>query len=370
MRYLQFIPGCMSFGLRNSEKLQKEAAEKFRNMMAAILEYRATVVVSLLLLMYFLWMDITLYYQIQSMHPMGSVTSKPSMESHALFSPFSGLSVKMMMMDQVNNYIHTPLAQIFNQVSHFSDVFYFITPNMISFLGVLFALAAAKCVSADNLTMHYIAVLLFQIRTWLDALDGIVARARLGVIQHVSLRYTTGYVVDGLADAIGFGAFVYGCYIYLCKIFNKSKYYLPVHNEDGGIEKNGMTPVYSTPIVNPGKALFVCCCFGFQLALSAFCWDHYVDAYHSLLENRQVSESEAIIQNEILRSSVVWVIMWFWRILNAHSLMQMLLFAVFINRIWEFLTWIQYIGFSTIIILTVLTHLHLHSIQNYIGHVS
>lgn len=357
----------MSPGLKIS---RKESVEKFRGVMAAVLEYRATVAVSLLLLMYFLWMDVALYYQIQTLQPSGPVTSKPTTKSHSLFSPFSGLSVKMMMMDQVNNYIHTPLAHIFNQVTSFSDVFYFITPNMVSFTGVLFALAAAKCVSSENLSMHYVAVLLFQVRTWLDALDGIVARARLGVVQHVSLRYTSGYVVDGVADAIGFGVFVFACYLYICKTFNKpTKHYLPLHTVDCDMEKNGSASIYVPPVTSR-RVLFVASCFGLQLFLSAFFWDHYIDAYHTLLESRNVSESHAIVQNEVLHSSVVWVIMWFWRILNAHSLMQMLLFAVFINRIWEFLLWIQYIGFAALATLTVLTHLHLQSVEKYVAQVS
>ena len=57
-----------------------------------------------------------------------------------------GLSIKMMMLDQVNNYIHTPLANIFNRVTNFSEVFSFISPNMVSFAGFLSACAAAKFV--------------------------------------------------------------------------------------------------------------------------------------------------------------------------------------------------------------------------------
>ena len=32
------------------------------------------------------------------------------------FTPFKGLSVKLMMMDQVNNYIFEPLAEVFDEV--------------------------------------------------------------------------------------------------------------------------------------------------------------------------------------------------------------------------------------------------------------
>lgn len=118
-------------------------------------DQRATVLVTTCLLMYFGWMDVALYYRVQNLPP-------PSPENNIklnatgialhpepppkLFSPFNGLSVKMIMLDQVNNYIHTPLAQIFNRVTNFAHVFYFITPNMVSFMGFLSACAAARFV--------------------------------------------------------------------------------------------------------------------------------------------------------------------------------------------------------------------------------
>lgn len=64
----------------------------------------------------------------------------------SIFTCIVGLSVKMMMLDQVNNYIHTPLAQIFNRMTDFAKVFHFITPNMISFMGFLSACVAAKLI--------------------------------------------------------------------------------------------------------------------------------------------------------------------------------------------------------------------------------
>jgi len=40
------------------------------------------------------------------------------------------------------------------------------------------------------------------------------------------------------------------------------------------------------------------------------------------------------LKNEIKRSSFLWVFMWFWKIANAQALMQMLLIAVYVNKLW------------------------------------
>lgn len=235
-------------------------------------EHRCTIIGLVFLTIFFLWMDISLYYKVQEIKPHSmAITSSqifptsvnsPSINSGALnsdskngasvyannknneissnletepsrlFSPFRGLSIKMMMMDQMNNYIFTPLAEIFNDITQLSKNFNSITPNMISAAGVFWAILAAKLVTYDNLIIHRLSVLFFQIRTFFDALDGIVARDHLGIKQHISLSNTSGYLVDGIADSIGFAAYLLGCYYYLRRNLPKfrlnSHHYLPV----------------------------------------------------------------------------------------------------------------------------------------------
>ncbi|XP_015912449.1 ceramide phosphoethanolamine synthase isoform X2 [Parasteatoda tepidariorum] len=348
--------------------------------MASLYENKATVIVIGALLLYFLWMDIALFYLVNtrtiSHHVLSETTpAVPTTPATVpeLFSPFAGLSVKLMMMDPVNNYIHTPAAHIFNEVTQFSSIFYFITPNMVSFIGLLFAIGAGKCMCMDARIYHCVAIFLFQMRSWFDALDGIVARSRLGMVQHVSLRNTSGYVVDGVADALGFTAFLIGCFQYLRTVVPKHKYYLPLcTNESYKDCKDGSSTTGGPPtnIVSTTAAqrrvLYVVVCFGVQMAIGAFFWDHYINAYHNLLESNAPSQSQTDAQNEVLKSSITWIIMWFWRLSNAHNFIQFLLFSIYINKLWEFLTWIQYVGFAHILTLAFFTELHLSTVRNYI----
>ncbi|CAN8004497.1 unnamed protein product, partial [Ixodes hexagonus] len=335
-------------------------------MKMSFMEHRVTLLASFALLVYFIWMDVALYHRVQSLALVGPTpSSKPS----GLFSPFTGLSVKMMMMDQVNNYVHAPLANLFNQVTRFSEVFYFITPNMISMAGVLSAAAAANVVTEDNLTMQRCAVLLMMLRTWFDALDGLVARARMGLVRHMSVRDTSGYVVDGVADALGFAVFLVGCFVNLRKKLLATKHYLPVVQMDCAAEKSASSgECFSTSSViqHPvRKIALVIVCFGVQMAISCVFWDRYINEYHVLLET--TGSGKAIAQTEVLRSSMTWIIMWFWRISNAHALMEMFLFAIFVNRMWEFLTWVQFIGFAELGTLIVFTEIHISSVSFFPG---
>lgn len=329
--------------------------------MSAVQEHRATLLAALPLFMYFLWMDVALYYRVQSVHLVGG---DHTAVAAGLFSPFTGLSVKLIMMDQANNYVYAPLADVFNQVTRFSEVFYFITPNMISLAGVISAFAAAKVVTVDSIAMHRCAVLLMSLRTWFDALDGLVARSRMGLVRHMSVRNTSGYLVDGIADTIGFTAFLVGCFLYLHRKLPITKHYLPMTQSEPA-EK--VSPVLSTFTTIPHpmrRIIIVVVCAGVQMALSCLFWDRYIHAYHVLLETSNPAKEEA--QSRVLRSSMMWIIMWFWKICNAHSLMQMFLIAIFIGKMWEYLVWIQYVGFVVLSVLIVFTEIHLSSARAYL----
>lgn len=350
-------------GLRKDQQHCDESARD--RMRMPLLEHRVTLLVSFALLTYFLWMDVALYHRIQNLDLVGPT---PSSRPAGPFSPFTGLSVKMIMMDQVNNYVHAPLADIFNQVTRFSEVFYFVTPNMISMAGVLSAVAAAKVVTDESLTMQRCAVLLMTLRTWLDALDGLVARSRMGLVRHLSIRDTSGYLVDGIADTIGFAVFLVGCFLHLRKRLPTTKHYLPMIQVDCGAEKATVNGISSFSIIQHPvkKIIFVVVCFGLQMAVSCVFWDRYINAYHLLLET-SVSSGKTMAQTDVLRSSMTWIIMWFWRISNAHALMQMFLFAIFLNRMWEFLVWVQYIGFAVLGTLVLFTEIHLSSVKHYLA---
>jgi phosphatidylglycerophosphate synthase len=124
------------------------------------------------------------------------------------------VTVKALMLDHTNHYLFAPLAALFDDLVGFSrhDV---ITPNMISFFHVFVAVISGRMVASDSLSCRRFGVVLFQVRTFLDDLDGHVARAKRHIRGERSEIGTTGYYVDGICDALGCVALMVGVFVFL-----------------------------------------------------------------------------------------------------------------------------------------------------------
>lgn len=439
-------------------------------------------------------MDACLYYQIQSIDEETSAVANSSSDatiSHGSelvgknfmnkFSyAFQGMSVKLMMTDPVDNYLLAPLAEAFADMVNFKDNFWFITANMVSYAGVVSALVAAKLVSYDSSTMHKLSYVMFQLRTWLDDLDGTVARSRLGIVKHESLQKTPGYVIDGVCDAIGFVAYIVGCYIFLKNTIRRqsrgptNRYnlqsiteikssspstYIPLqqecddHNDElnqnqpdsdrefnsvdeddedihfsadgefgytgrnkcsgnsiaksgssnkdsssiiGGIQRSfrvkrkkySRSKIYLEKIQNGKqssvifyryikekiknnlsnrKLVLVTVCFLLQIAMCATFWNRYILVYKDLLESPSEEPTKIKLKVKILKSNLMYIIIWFWRLINGHSLMQMLITSVLLGKLWQFLDFVKYVGFIVIITLATITELHIIDVRNFLS---
>ena len=370
---------------------------------------RIFVIILILLIFFFTWRDVRLYQELQSTSIIfNDKSSSSSWLPHHESSPSSksSLSVKLIMMDSANCYIFIPIAEKFDQLVRVSQDFPRITANMISFLGVLAAAVSARLLLVDSLWIHRLAVLFFQVRTFFDALDGIVARNRLGIFFHVSLVSTSGYFVDAVADTIGFTLVVLACYIFLERKTYANKHYIRYMNNNNNICHNHShdheyLPLYSDKreslssssssshledmkptqtnatiktctrrlmsSVESNYIFFICLCFGLQLAVTSLFWNRYIQVYHQLLETRPSSVKQADRQNLVLHSNVTFLIMYLWRIACGHSMIQMLSTAILFNRIYEFFNWIKYAGFGLIIGLAFLTEIHIFHIQLFIN---
>lgn len=90
-----------------------------------------------------------------------------------------------------------------------------ITPNMISFFHVFVAILAGRLVAFDSLGYRRVGVVLFQVRTFLDDLDGHVARVKRHIRGERSEIGTMGYYVDGICDGLGCIALMVGVFVFL-----------------------------------------------------------------------------------------------------------------------------------------------------------
>ena len=81
------------------------------------------------------------------------------------------------------------------------------------------------------------------------------------------------------------------------------------------------------------------------------CWNYAQVQFSSILESDQFAHSETQInaQSQVLKSSTMWMIIYFWRLFNPHSLTQIILISILYNRTHEFFLCVCYIGYFPIV---------------------
>ncbi len=191
------------------------------------------IVLASLILIYFLWMDLALYYKLQSgwedllivqTYENLNATSggvgavPPSPTKMAFFDPFNPISVKLLMVDHANHYVYYSACWwLDTHLLHIADKLSFITPDMISMSHVVVAALGARLIVADSINQRRLGVVLFEMRSLLDSYDGMVARARSNTVGMSQANGGWGYWMDGICDAIGTVFFFLGAWVLLQK---------------------------------------------------------------------------------------------------------------------------------------------------------
>lgn len=95
------------------------------------------------------------------------------------FTVFNPLSVKLIMVDHMTHYVHDVVARFIEDNLHFSSMFSFITPNFVSFFGLLLAFIGCSLIAFSNDPAHArLGAVLFELRNLADSLDGVVYRSQ------------------------------------------------------------------------------------------------------------------------------------------------------------------------------------------------
>ncbi|KAG6464446.1 hypothetical protein O3G_MSEX014519 [Manduca sexta] len=270
-------------------------------------------------------------------------------------NPLCHPTVKALMVDHINHFIYGPLCAIVDIGLGISDRMLFITPNMISFFHVFVAFLGAKLLTCQSLAARRFGIVLFQLRMFLDDLDGHVARERKHIKGERSEVGTLGYWVDGICDLIGVVAMMIGILIYLKNNPPRRGYKgtpvstLPYHqlkeiNSTEDIEKdhqdNGISYKTKVPFQ---RIVQVVGLFSGQMVLSSLSWNRYIDIYQELLEN--CTEYDVVRRETIFKSGVFFSATGLWRIVNPHSYLHALSLAVFCDKTWCFLKAVHFTGY-------------------------
>lgn len=320
-----------------------------------------------LLLTYYAIMDVIMYMTFMK---TDIVQSSKAASDDELFSPFTHLSVKALMNDHTSQYITAPVTEYFDAFTRFSTVFYFITPNMISFFHLFLAFISARFVASESLHSRRIGVILFETRTFLDAFDGVVFRSHShtkGMYQ--SVRNSLGYYVDITCDAVGGVFLMVGVLFYLFKRFDPLKQAeLPWKSpESGSIGKNGSNghAVGGTSQVTYSKKMLFwkCWCYGITIAIAGKCWDSVVGDLKDLYQKPYEDPTMAALQFDTCHSATAIFIMYVWRLFEGQALLSYVVVAIFIDRIWEFLNFVQYLLFIIVLGVYTLSLLYIRHVR-------
>ncbi|XP_051156713.1 ceramide phosphoethanolamine synthase [Leptopilina boulardi] len=324
--------------------------------------HRVTFSVVAILLLYFIFMDTLLYSRVHK-YSIKPNDNKPQYEGiiPCSFDPLCVVTVKGLMLDHPNYYLLGPLAAIVNQAFGISDCKW-ISPNLISGFHVLVAIAAGKCASSDSLSQRRLAVLLFEIRTWLDDLDGHVARKRKHIDGEHSDVGSVGYFVDGICDALGCIALMIGIFCYFQKN-PPGRGYEKLNNVIPFVESRDVDPETIYKRRRSRNVIGTVILFVGYLLVSSVGWNRYISLYQDLLEtdtsSSSITKDELLFrQAKVMQSSSFWAMSIAWKLVNFHIAVDCMLLAMFLDRLWEYMRTLRWLGYIVVLVVVYFTEFH------------
>lgn len=325
------------------------------------------------LVTYFIWCDLGFFGEL-SIQKSKSFTFKNA-------SALEHKTIKLRMQDHFGHYLYLPLCEWLDRNFGISKI-PGISPNVITTIHFCCAIIAGKLVSSTVLFSRRIGVMLYEFRTMLDAMDGVIYRAQSSTHEYLSGWGTYGYMIDGLADTIG-GLFVMFGTIYrlnkhlpfknpelLAKIKNKFGNYDAESGErllsadescSEDTEETYGLKRYTRQTVNVTIVFFT-----ITVIMRSALWDHFNHGYHELLATQRPDISP-MKQTEVLGYGSTWFSLWLWKVMSADAWMHYTLIAIFFGKLWAWLRFNLYASIPNIIIVAMICQIHLMQMRYLLG---
>ena len=327
----------------------------------------------LTLAVYFMWMDVALYINLQQAPPLPALNQVPirniSQPSNDYsYSPFYPLDIKLLFQGPTIHYIDESLAYWTVTYTNVSRV---MSANAVSILGVVFAAVASRFFISDSLKIRQFGVVLFKIRDYLDSLDGYVARQRRQEIHMKIEPNTMGYffdgICDGLADLMLFLAVTYWFYknnlmATVSKSSNGYSYQRLEHQKGSSdvlpVTCNNLRSLPFWRRLFPYLVLMIL--VAGHTIVSSTMWNINLINYNQIFETHTYAKTEEqmLAQNSCLKSSTMWMVVYFWRLLNPHSINQFILIAILYNKTFEYFNLMQFLGYLPLFFISVLSSIY------------
>merc|ERR1711994_959187 len=116
--------------------------------------------------------------------------------------------------------------------------------------------------------------------------------------------------------------------------------------------------------LNYRRPIIIMFCISPQSLFSSILWNYFMINYHRVLETDQYwgdVNYEAVVeaQGSILRSSSMWMVCYFWRLVNPQSITQVQLLAILYNREVDLLVSVPLIGYLPSALVGMVSYVHL-----------
>ena len=249
------------------------------------------------LLLYFMWRDVDLLVTLRQC-------------DRNLTQDVSAISVKSLLQPPTIHYLEFPLSELIELELGLSS---FISPNTVSYSGVLVGLAAAVLICQHRRLTTLAGVLLYKVRDLGDSLDGVLARGA-GVAM-LPTPGTSGYYIDGWCDIISETALIYSVGVIILRDRDRSW---------PGMRTRTSATSHLTTFLAP--LTLNIWGLGLQSILAAVGWNWTTTQLHLLLESGTRGAGTG------LGTPLAGLVVFLWRLLNPHMLTQALLVALTLER--------------------------------------
>jgi len=309
-------------------------------------------------LAYFIWCDISFHVHLAKERRELLNSNKTIVSSE--------YSVKLRMLSPRSQYLCLPLCNWLNRNMGLSELPW-MSANLVTTMHLIVAVCSARFFGSSLLSFRRIACILFEIRSCLDVMDGVIYRAQKGTTTFVSVWGSMGYMIDAVADVFGSFSILLGTmYRYnkcppLKQITNKPNKHKGEEKESKetggevlGVERHSRRYAF-------GLCLFIAVNIGMRRIL----WDNFQKTYHQLLGVPRTDIS-ARKQMEVLNYPSTWLCQWLWRVHSGDAFLTFTLIAMFFDKLWRWIRFSLYAAIPNLVIFGGITQLHVVYVRSFL----
>ena len=318
------MPSILSIYLLKINRLLYKNAPRLPTCYLLSSKFILTMMLSITI--YFFTMDIILIFKIKNRHLYNKNSNFLEATTHMLNNNqelaypttaqqtlhqikngiFWPLPVKKIMMVESTHYMRSPVAEFIESNLGFSEIFPFISANIISITHCILSIVSTKFLCSDSLFKRQFGVCIYQFRNFLDSFDGVIYRAHAKKNIYKSHYGSIGYFIDAVSDVFGGICLMLAIGYYLFKnpppnksrtkcfriaedkevssssyAYHKLSNGVANNNNNCDVENNSLIEnLYASKTV-VFIAVGLC---ALRLAISALFWDRSVHAYEDLLD--------------------------------------------------------------------------------------